>query len=118
MEPYGNGTRYLEYRCPPLPWLCGSYSDLGDYGGLEVGTSMAAPAVAGIAALVLSAHPSFDASRVAGCITGNAGAGELSLTWVVSRSPLTLAANRIPEVDCAGQLPIVDAQAAVECSPL
>ena len=50
-------------------FLCASYGYKDENSDLYVGTSMAAPAVAGIAALVRSAHSSFGASRAAGCIT-------------------------------------------------
>jgi hypothetical protein len=74
---------------------------------------MAAPVVAGIAALVRAAHPSFGASRVAGCITGSAGVDVGSVT---SRSNLPLGA--VPQVAYTGTIPIVNAQAAVECKAL
>lgn len=81
--------------------------------GVKNGTSMAAPAVAGVAALVRAEHPSFGASRVAGCIVGSAGTGVGSVT---ERSPDV----PFPGARAAysGTIPIMNAQAAVDCESL
>lgn len=85
--------------------------------GTSYGTSMAAPVVAGIAALVRSKHPSYGAAAAGRCIVGTA----LGNRYVRSRSSapthglrtipfspqVTFVANTLP--------PIVDAAAAVKC---
>jgi hypothetical protein len=74
---------------------------------------MAAPEVAGIAALVRSKHPDFGASRTAGCITGSAGE---TVGSADSRSNLPTLAT--PVVAYSGSIPIVNAEAAVQCDSL
>lgn len=92
-------------------FLCASYGYKDENSDLYVGTSMAAPAVAGIAALVRSAHSSFGASRAAGCITGTAGTGGVGT--ITERSPEP--SDDHPSVAFSGSIPIVNAQQAVLC---
>jgi hypothetical protein len=81
----------------------------------DFGTSMAAPIVAGVAALVRSANPSLSAADVGTCLVATAGKRTGS---AFTRSALP-ARGRLPinpALDYAmGQMPIVDAEAAVVC---
>lgn len=107
----GDGTVGLwstgyEPRCGLFEWFeCGSYTT-------EYGTSMAAPVVAGIAALVRSAHPGYGAVETAECITETAG----EETGIVTEaSPLPKDGHVRHVTYSPTTLPIVDAAAAVEC---
>lgn len=82
-------------------------------GTIAVGTSMAAPEVAGVAALVRQRYPSMGASRAAGCITGSAGVDVGSVT---SRSSLPTLVS--PVVGYSGTIPRLNAEAAVACKSL
>jgi subtilisin family serine protease len=88
-------------------------SRCSSYGQLE-GTSMAAPIVAGVAALVLSAHPGFSGAQVVSCITTTAGSGT---GFVTARDSQPAAAGRNPVIPYTGSIPIVNAAAAVQCAP-
>jgi len=81
----------------------------------EMGTSFAAPMVAGIAADVWEQHPSMKASEVRNCITSTAGAtGSGDYATEQSAYP---SKGWTPYVTYpGGAIPIVDAGAAVECS--
>lgn len=80
----------------------------GQYGEKQ-GTSMAAPIVAGVAALVRSAHPTFTAAQAVDCITG--ADGYYGDTTVRSPQPAALK----PLAEFSGPIPIVDAEASVAC---
>ncbi len=77
--------------------------------GTMAGTSMAAPEVAGIAALVWSEHPDFKADRVARCITNNAG------KTVGSATEQSDFPSKSTHMDFSGSIPIVNAEAAAKC---
>lgn len=77
------------------------------------GTSMAAPLVAGTAALVMSGNPGMDARQVGRCITMLSGP---ETGYVTARDDDAPSRSWIdPITDFNGKLPIVDAEAAVEC---
>jgi subtilisin family serine protease len=97
-------TWYVEH-CWPLGFGCGTYH-------AESGTSMAAPVVAGIAALVRSAHPTYDAAAAADCITETAGT---STGLVNKSSPLPTDGHVRHVTYTPDSLAIVDAEAAVRC---
>ena len=81
--------------------------------GEDRGTSMAAPVVAGIGALVRSAHPGFSAAEAGACIS--ASAGTEGTGFVTSRSPEP---SGFPSSYAySGTIPIVNAAAAVRCVP-
>jgi PKD repeat protein len=110
VAPDGNGTvgvwsTWYENHCWPLGFGCGTYH-------AEYGTSMAAPIVAGIASLVRSAHPGYDAAAAAECITRTAGE---STGLVESASSLPADGHVRHVAYVPNSLAIVDAEAAVDC---
>ncbi len=112
VEPVGNGTVGLwstgVTRCGVFQGLCGGYAT-------DWGTSMAAPVVAGIVALVRSAHPNYGAVEAAECVTASAG----SETGLVTSASVFPAAGRVRHVAYSpATLPIVNAEAAVRCDTL
>jgi subtilisin family serine protease len=88
-------------------FTCGTYAT-------DSGTSMSAPIVAGIAALVREAHPDYGAAEAATCITQTAGE---ETGWAEARSPHPTSRKPIVSFSpVSDRLPIVNADAAVACS--
>jgi subtilisin family serine protease len=85
---------------------CSSY-------GTEYGTSMSAPLVAGVAALVREAHPDLGAAEAATCITESAGE---ETGWVEKRSSHPTTYTPKVNFTAADGIPIVNAAAAVACN--
>lgn len=87
-------------------FLCSHY-------GRMAGTSMSAPLVAGVAALVRSANPSIGAAEAAECIESSAG---IAVGRVSEHSNAPSSRTKIVEFDPSTQsIPIVNAEAAVQC---
>ena len=83
--------------------------------GVMSGTSMSAPVVAGVAALVRSAHPSFGAVEAAACITQTAGD---QVGFAATQDGLPSPGQYSPAAGMSyvtNSLPIVNAEAAVRC---
>ncbi|QJU52817.1 cell wall-binding repeat-containing protein [Herbiconiux sp. KACC 21604] len=77
--------------------------------GQMAGTSMAAPIVAGVAALVIGARPELTAAEVGSCIVSTAGTN----TPTVKKRTDEKDTKPLPY---AGSIPVVDAEAAVACA--
>jgi alpha-tubulin suppressor-like RCC1 family protein len=75
------------------------------------GTSMAAPIVAGVAALVAEAHPAYSGDQIAQCIVSTAGKGGVGS--VTQRDEYPTGYANAPSF--SGSIPIVNAAAAVSC---
>lgn len=92
---------------------CGLFFTCGTYETMW-GTSMSAPVVAGIAALVREEHPGYGAAETATCLIQAAG-DVVGWTQLRSSHPT----SREPSVSFSStddRLPIVDAEGAVECA--
>jgi Subtilase family len=116
VSPIGDGTVGIWSTTVESCYIffhCGSYAATHN-GEPIAGTSMSAPAVAGIAALVRAAHPDYGASRAAGCIVGTAGE---NTPVVASRSSLPAGFNAQFSYP-SNSLSVVDAEAAVKCDEL
>lgn len=85
-------------------WRCGTYAR-------DWGTSMAAPVVAGVAALVRENHPDLGAADAASCIVQSAGLATGRADERADDEP----SSRDPIVTFSGSIPIVDARASVDC---
>lgn len=90
-------------------------SRCSDYAG-DYGTSMAAPVVAGVAALAIAASPDRTAAEIGSCLTSTAGT---STGTVTARSTYPGYINDmkvVPSIGFTTPIPIVDADAAVKCA--
>jgi hypothetical protein len=111
VPPAGIGTTgvYSTWINTCLLGPCSSYA-------ADLGTSMAAPIVAGVAALVRSAHPDFDASQVGRCVMQAAG---LETGFVTSRDLTpSLSSYRAPSPTMPFRntgIGIINAEASVRC---
>jgi hypothetical protein len=131
IDPRSNGlmSTATDYNCPE--WDSCTDGLLGDALGLlcrtpliycgayheDSGTSMAAPIVAGIAALVRSKSPAMSADEAGACITssaGTAGSGETAGRSDVPYANVYKVDPNLPQPD---PIPIANAAAAVECIP-
>ncbi len=97
---------------------CQAYGDRLSKDEIFYGTSMAAPAVAGVAALVRARHPEYGASRAAGCITGTSGLTTGSATKRDDNVPAMRNGADVPRIAFSGSIPRLDARTAVECPSL
>ncbi|HSS41361.1 MAG TPA: Ig-like domain repeat protein [Solirubrobacterales bacterium] len=79
--------------------------------GTDYGTSMAAPIVAGVAALVAEAHPTYSGEQIAHCLVSTAGQGGVGSVTERDQYPAGFA--NAPAF--SGSIPIVNAAAAVSC---
>ena len=90
----------------------GVWSTVSDNGyGAKAGTSMAAPLVAGVAALVREQHPDMGAAQVGRCIVVSAGA-KTSIARTRGDYP---AAGYDPLIAYDEAIPITDAATAIDC---
>lgn len=98
------------------PWS----TDIGGHYASSAGTSMAAPVVSGVAALVRSAHPSLNAVEIAACIRSTASRATGSAE---ERSDITTASDYgepgirlVNHPESYSPIPIVDAYEATRCA--
>jgi hypothetical protein len=82
----------------------------------DIGTSMAAPIVAGVAELVASANPSLSGADIGSCITSTAGINTPKITKRSNQPTTAGSATISPHITFTGSLPVVDAEAAVQCA--
>lgn len=97
----------------PVDGNTGVWSTLpGNKYGTMAGTSMSAPIVAGVAALLRSRHPDWDAAKVGKCIVDSAG----TLTGYVTDVG-AFPTRYTPQVDLssAADIPLLDAETALQC---
>lgn len=97
-------------KCGLFSWFtCSDYSP-------DFGTSMAAPMVAGVAALAISAAPHRTAADIGSCITSTAGTNTPTVTSRSSMPTKAGDANVTPSIAFSGSIAIIDAEAAVKCA--
>jgi hypothetical protein len=82
----------------------------------QMGTSMAAPIVAGVAELVASANPSLSGADIGSCITSTAGINTPTITERSTQPTKAGSATVTPHIAFSGSLPVVNAEAAVQCA--
>ncbi len=108
LDEHGPMSTWVE-PCSPPAYYCAGYRS-------AAGTSMAAPQVAGLAADVLAAHPSFTAAQAATCIKDAAGTGGVPDPTVRDEYPPQSDYDPAPEFYYTGVTPVINVPAAIECS--
>jgi Subtilase family len=122
VSPKTNGLKStgIDWECPEwesCPVYCFyTISYCGTYGE-DSGTSMAAPVVAGIAALVREKNPNLTADEAGVCITSTAGTAGVGYATKKSDVPFGNVYKQDPSLPQNGPVPIANAAAAVECAP-
>lgn len=114
--PGGEGTALDGGERGPIstvPKLCISeLTTCSGYKGM-MGTSMAAPIVAGVVAMVRGMNPTLDAAEAAQCVVNTAG---WSTGDVKTRGAKSRPVGREPTIPLVDPIPIVDALAAAKCA--